>query len=84
MTDVYDRKQQPYAYDAEKAGRYSDSTPPNYVHEVEGHEEETKRSLKPRQISMIAIGGAIGEYRCALLFSLVVGREVVWGGAVVA
>jgi amino acid transporter len=24
-------------------------------------EEETHRSLKPRQISMIAIGGAIGE-----------------------
>lgn len=26
-------------------------------------EEETHRSLKPRQISMIAIGGAIGEYQ---------------------
>lgn len=27
------------------------------------HEEETIRALKPRQISMIAIGGAIGAYR---------------------
>jgi len=25
-------------------------------------EQETIRALKPRQISMIAIGGAIGEY----------------------
>lgn len=29
---------------------------------VAAQEEETHRSLKPRQISMIAIGGAIGEY----------------------
>ncbi|ORY35551.1 putative amino acid transporter [Naematelia encephala] len=31
-----------------------------YVSEPEPREEETHRSLKPRQISMIAIGGAIG------------------------
>lgn len=30
---------------------------------IEPREEETHRSLKPRQISMIAIGGAIGEWR---------------------
>lgn len=30
---------------------------------IVGSEPETLRSLKPRQISMIAIGGAIGAYR---------------------
>jgi amino acid transporter len=67
MTDVYDRKQQ-HNFDVEKSDpRYSDSqTPPKHYESyqvqpvTEGHEEETKRSLKPRQISMIAIGGAIG------------------------
>lgn len=28
---------------------------------IEPREEETHRALKPRQISMIAIGGAIGQ-----------------------
>jgi hypothetical protein len=72
MTDVYDRKQQ-HNFDVEKSDpRYSDSqTPPKHYESyqvqpvTEGHEEETKRSLKPRQISMIAIGGAIGECRFA-------------------
>lgn len=79
MADVYDRKQQPYGYDAEKAdARYSDATPPSHyeVQVVEGHEEETKRSLKPRQISMIAIGGAIGE--CRTIFSSFVVVGWVW------
>lgn len=72
MADVYDRKQT--AYDAEKGDvRYSDVTPPQYEDApppklfgclplpAYQEAEETKRSLKPRQISMIAIGGAIGE-----------------------
>lgn len=32
-----------------------------HVDAGEPQQEETHRSLKPRQISMIAIGGAIGE-----------------------
>jgi len=31
---------------------------------VQPREQETLRALKPRQISMIAIGGAIGESAC--------------------
>lgn len=85
MTDVYDRKQQ-QPYDLEKAdAQYPDNhTPPKYYesYEVqpvnEDHEEETKRSLKPRQISMIAIGGAIGELQLAFASRLLergVGRK---------
>jgi amino acid permease len=54
---------------AEKGDVYNEekhlsNTVSPYAAEVEEpREEETHRSLKPRQISMIAIGGAIGEYR---------------------
>lgn len=64
------------SYDHTYRGDGSDKTDPYYekghsevyptVNDVEEHvqpkEEETHRSLKPRQISMIAIGGAIGTW----------------------
>lgn len=53
----YDAKADPYNYNHEKhAEHYADP-----VEVLQPKEEETHRSLKPRQISMIAIGGAIGE-----------------------
>jgi amino acid transporter len=52
-------------YDGKEGNDYSHGEPiPFAGHEAEVVEpklsEETKRELKPRQISMIAIGGAIG------------------------
>lgn len=51
------------AYDQEKGYNHSDVYGGGtHIEQVEAPKEfETQRSLKPRQISMIAIGGAIGE-----------------------
>ncbi|GMK58425.1 hypothetical protein CspeluHIS016_0504570 [Cutaneotrichosporon spelunceum] len=65
--DAYESKPQ-MAFDAEKNDpRFTENQTPTKqydAYEVQPVEEEaveeTKRSLKPRQISMIAIGGAIG------------------------
>ncbi|BEJ11009.1 hypothetical protein CspHIS471_0104310 [Cutaneotrichosporon sp. HIS471] len=65
--DVYEVKPQT-AFDVEKNDpRYMENHTPTKQYDAyevqpvfEDEGEETKRSLKPRQISMIAIGGAIG------------------------
>jgi hypothetical protein len=59
-----------HGYDAKNELYYNDK---GYAQEeiVEApREEETHRSLKPRQISMIAIGGAIGELSSAWMESM--------------
>jgi amino acid transporter len=53
----------PEGYDKEKPSNVAGGDDIYVGEPVEPREEETHRSLKPRQISMIAIGGAIGESR---------------------
>lgn len=52
-----------YEGEDEKVNHHGDNGYSNaYIGSGEDEVEETHRSLKPRQISMIAIGGAIGTF----------------------